>query len=269
MALYDIDKIVQKITLKHLRGQHNQKRHGWRYGSTRGIRNSMRGYADGEYVTNTRSEQSAYAMSYRKRQGATDEQAVQSIITRIERKIRNRPTEKMILIDRKTGKILFDKDGNEDSVIVTDGEHDNIKNMASKTDVVMTHNHPSSLKGTKGTIETLGSSFSVEDITFGANLNFSEVRAVSADGSVFVMKRPRGGWSDTDLLDAGYQFAANKVRGVFMQRIREGKMSVAEANRKHSRTVMEEFMKMWGNSYAPELVPTYSIEELPKAYQRR
>lgn len=34
---------VDGVTLKHLQGQHDQKRHGWRYGGTAQARGSMRG----------------------------------------------------------------------------------------------------------------------------------------------------------------------------------------------------------------------------------
>lgn len=42
-VLSEISATVKELTYKHLQGQHDQKRHGWRYGSLGAARRSMRG----------------------------------------------------------------------------------------------------------------------------------------------------------------------------------------------------------------------------------
>lgn len=44
----DIYETIYQVALKHLQGQHNQKRHGWRYGSVGAARSAMRGQNAGE-----------------------------------------------------------------------------------------------------------------------------------------------------------------------------------------------------------------------------
>lgn len=58
-VLEDIKSGIRAISLKHLPGQHNQKRHGWRYGNLDAIRRSMRrAELEERDVYRTRVEQS-------------------------------------------------------------------------------------------------------------------------------------------------------------------------------------------------------------------
>lgn len=66
---------VIAATLKHLQGQHNQKRHGWRYGNLEATRRAMRAGVSSDYLDKTTPE--AERASYRKRAGMAEPVKVQ------------------------------------------------------------------------------------------------------------------------------------------------------------------------------------------------
>lgn len=246
-----ISKSVLRVTLKHLPGQHNQKRHGWRYGNVGGIKRGLRG-----------EESNEYSVRARMRAGATHEEAVRAKIFREEAKIRALPNEKFIAFN-KNGEIIFSKGGDKDSVNFTEDEVDAMKKFGGD-DLIYTHNHPSSLAYAPGTPGSLGSSLGQHDVYFGKQLNAKELRAVSADGSVYVMKRPSQGWPKN--IYSFYGISDRNVRSAIYPKINDGSMTVETANRIHFDEVNKEFVKlMEAEGYDIK----YYKEMLPEAYRRK
>lgn len=133
-----------------------------------------------------------------------------------------RATETLTAI-KPDGTVAFLREGTERYVEVKGGE------VNSLEDSVLSHNHPN------------GSSFSPEDIMLAAHANAREIRAFGTNSLgetyLYTMTRQAGSWPGTIELIEAYAKADNAVRNKFTERIRSGKMEIAEANSTHHHEV--------------------------------
>ncbi|USK34061.1 hypothetical protein LIT25_00965 [Bacillus sp. F19] len=99
--------------------------------------------------------------------------------------------------------VIFDRNGNVISNLITDGHRSKIDLSPYKNqckDAIFTHNHPQN------------GHFSFEDIETAMNFDMAEIRATLPNGVTFSMKRGANGWN---------QSAMNDLRGVFQKAYQE------------------------------------------------
>lgn len=104
-----------------------------------------------------------------------------------EETIRHQNYETVIVIDNKTGRSLYRKDGNQNSV---DIDQDVLKHLKGN---VVTHNHPTASivpDAPAGSEITIGSSFSLADIKTASYFQVKEMRATSS-GYTYTMNPPK------------------------------------------------------------------------------
>ncbi len=105
----------------------------------------------------------------------------------IESKHATRATEQINFVD-ENGKVIFSKNGTRSSVKLYPTESSLMKDM------VVTHNHPSDSRMGKGMAMQIGQPINGIDLAGAIRHNAKEIRA-SAQGYVFSVKRPQGGWN--------------------------------------------------------------------------
>ena len=116
----------------------------------------------------------------------------------------------------KDGQPILRKDGGKNSVEFTDAE------VASLRGGVFTHNHPG------------GGSFSLDDVAFAGRAGLSEIRAVGPGGQRYRIQSERGEtWPGLARVASAVGSADRSVRADWTPRIKDGSLSVAEANRNH------------------------------------
>lgn len=99
-------------------------------------------------------------------QELVDDPVVINNLKKIEKEIKNKPHETLVITD-KEGKVLSRYKGGESSVSINKDESNLIKQY--KDEKILTHNHPSA------------TSFSWDDINFAVDKNIDEIRAVGHD----------------------------------------------------------------------------------------
>ena len=115
-----------------------------------------------------------------------------STLQRIENAHRNRKTEQINIVD-ENGNVVLSKNGSATRVRMTNYEASQMK------DRILTHNHPNPGNehnglGT-GLAGQIGLTLSGADVGASIRNNAKEVRA-SAQGYVYSVKRPKGGWGN-------------------------------------------------------------------------
>jgi hypothetical protein len=209
-------------------------------------------------------------MAFRARKLGSRSAALYSTINHIERKIRTLPLEKFVLFDRKTGNTIFESTGFVDGVQFSDSDAALLKMMGDEKNTIFTHNHPSSVLSEKGTPGIIATSFSGDDISFGAYINVSELRAVSADGSVYIMKRPKNGWPKADIITSARKQANSETYSENWFKINSKQLRPEVADRIHPDMVTARFIEILKDMFkSDDFVPQYYKEELSPAYQRK
>ena len=169
----------------------------------------------------------------------------------IEDKIRAQFYETAAVVD-KDGKVLFMKDGAESQVGFTQEEADMMKGNT------LTHNHPRS------------SMFSVEDVTCFVRGELEEMRATNREGITYSIRQGEGynqdrGFrflSDYNGTHIGAQGTAQDEldRRGFREKIMDGEITHAEANKEYGKVVARE-MKTWCESHASQYGIEFSAEK--------
>lgn len=122
--------------------------------------------------------------------------------------------------------VIIDQDGND--LLRKDGGHNHVAVSAEEAAPIAggyaTHNHPS------------GGSFSPDDIHFACHWQLREIRAATTEREFVV--RPKEGQGaflpkDWQEINARCQFWNHRIHAHFFSRIREGTLSVEQANHAH------------------------------------
>lgn len=176
--------------------------------------------------------------------------AITNDVIRIENDIRkNTKFETGVAFDRD-GKIVLDKRGAATSVSFTKEE------CRLTKDTVFTHNHPRGWAAKEGTLGRIGSSFSIQDITFAIGNDVAEVRAVSPTYT-FSMKRPETGWGINvrEAVDH-YKKSESKILSKMNSMInkaspgKEVDLAIERANSTHYHLIWKDFAKKLGFEYS-------------------
>jgi len=170
----------------------------------------------------------------KKRQGG--DKAVPSALVRavaaIEEKIATAPVEHAVVLG-EAGTLFVDKKGERTEVSFTPEEVARMRGAA-----VFTHNHPE------------GSSFSLPDILMAKRLNIREMRVVT-EQALYVLRPPPAGWPALTLRDLlrAVQEADAEVEERLRTQIRVGRLSKAEANKRHWHEVWTQVSRQVGLHY--------------------
>lgn len=137
-------------------------------------------------------------------------------VTAIEDHIATAPVERAVVFD-ETGVVLVDKEGERAEVSFTPKEVERMRGAS-----VFTHNHPG------------GTSFSLPDILLAKRLNIQEMRVVT-ERELYILDAPPAGWPALALRDLlrAVQEADAQVEEELTAQIRAGRLSKAEANKRH------------------------------------
>ena len=163
------------------------------------------------------------------KKGNPDPKQLNKIIRQNEDVIRKQKDfETAVAID-KNGKIVLNKKGGADYVVLDESD---MANINGKT---FTHNHPSSR------------SFSPEDITTAGKANLKEMR-VTSEKYEYVLKRDKGLKFNENYVDKimkKHAVVDNIVENEFWAKINMGEMTAKTADLIHQHTVMERLLKFF------------------------
>lgn len=244
------------VALKHLQGQHNQKRHGWRYGTTQGARRGLSGDIDygsgqphldnGDYL-HPKGERGEYRYRSYIKSGISEDDALHRVIQKEERKIRQNDFETLIVYGGD-GKPLLHKPGGYDHVSISDDDERKI----SQKDAIITHNHPLGLEHPLSSPHSLGNSFSVDDINVAILLNAKEMRAITAYGDTYVMKRPKNGWVKPQIFQNIVERTRSEMNAWATEQIKVGKITqedIPNLNAGYQHDLMTRLAAKFGAEY--------------------
>lgn len=162
-------------------------------------------------------------------------------IVGIEQTYRTKPDETLHIFS-PSGSLLHSMGGKGTSV-VGDG-------WKIPENTILTHNHPRAI-GKKG-LQSIGNSFSFEDINTAVISNAREMRAVTPRYT-FSVKRPKGGWGATsDQIKLAWNEAHKKTQSEFYKHInRHGgsQAAIERASALHFHRVMSIVSKKFGWNY--------------------
>lgn len=141
-------------------------------------------------------------------------------ISKIEKSIRNRKTEKAVVVG-SDGRIIA-----ESHTQSRERAGFRASEVAKFKDAILTHNHPQKGNGGRGLYDTLagriGTPFSDTDIASAINHGLKEVRVVTPTYT-YSMRRPKGGWGDKAEIAkelSGYRREyTNQVRNYYRNRM--------------------------------------------------
>ena len=126
------------------------------------------------------------------------------------------------------GNVIVQKDGSKDLIQLTEEEGKKLKGAT------FTHNHPR------------GTSFSDSDIHTACGLEMKEIRVICRDGGVYLLKMKDGSNLNSDLwnnkIELNYFVYGEIVYNEFERAIKEGEMTIADANSQHYHRVWEMIM---------------------------
>ncbi|MFZ3171958.1 MAG: hypothetical protein WA118_08265 [Carboxydocellales bacterium] len=146
-----------------------------------------------------------------------------------------RETEKCFLFD-SSGSIILEKEGATDHINFTPSE------LMKFNDNTFTHNHPG------------GTSLSPADIAVATTWNLKEIRAVGSQYKYSVVRPPQG-WSRDDW-DNTIKPAVDKydflVKQKFTKAIRDGELSIPDAEMRHWHEVWTRVSRELGLDYKRE-----------------
>lgn len=153
-----------------------------------------------------------------------------------ENKIYKRNTERAVVVDRY-GNIMVDKAGTHSEVQFTDQE---VKAMKGG---IMTHNHPSGLKG-------VNSTFSGNDMGMLFEADLKEMRLVNTFGTYRVQA---GGAKINHVeIETAWNDLYNKSKSKYYDAIKSGNMSREDADSALTKQVTEAIVNKYGLSYSFE-----------------
>lgn len=160
----------------------------------------------------------------------------------VEAEIRARPTERLVAVDKTTGAVVFAADGTESYVQLDRSQMGILK---ANPGAVLTHNHPR------------GTSFSLDDTLLASNVNAGEMRATGRLGGQAATYRIApavpGKWPTR--LDVTNQYVEADA-DIYAKRkadIRDGKLTVEEANQTHHHELWKSISEKLGLRYERRL----------------
>lgn len=171
------------------------------------------------------------------------DKAVYEKITDTENEIRKNKAFETAVVYDKNGNIILDKRGQATSVSFTDRETDLFK------DAILTHNHPRGWGYEANSMQRIGNSFSMQDITIAIKHDMAEIRAVTPNYT-FVMRRPENGWGvgwTTALIEMGN--INNTIKRDFERRLRKNTTTVKKASTVHYHILWKRFAEQYGIEY--------------------
>jgi hypothetical protein len=171
--------------------------------------------------------------------------SLQQSLRSAEDKIRAQRLETAHVFD-SDGNPLFSNDGGKDYVEFSNAAIAKFKGK----NATLTHNHPGGWDFPKDDPRHNGNSFSLEDGVMAAHADLKEIRAVTPT-KTYTLKRPPGGW-DQQKMERAYADANKQTRTSFYERIRSGKMTIAEAESRHQHEVWQQVAKAIGAPYGDE-----------------
>jgi len=175
------------------------------------------------------------------------EQELQRIVHDVEDKIKDLPTERAVVIDQKTGRILVSKGGDRTSVFLT------VEDLQKMRGNVITHNHPN-LGWSPSDPRSKGLSFSPADIQAACIAQSSEMRAVSS-GYRHSIKPPPSGWNEqywNQKVAPSYRRNESQVMNEFTGKILTFKMSPRQADADFHHEVIKRTAAELGMIYKRE-----------------
>lgn len=183
--------------------------------------------------------------------GAKPERSVAELVIRAhEDTIRLNPTESAFAVDRE-GKVIFQKQGEAESVSVTPSE------MRLLKGTIFTHNHPSSYQLNYNQEEGPryeGAGFSEADLRSSCIAEIAELRAVAPEAR-FSLKPPAEGWNSQywdEKLGPTYKKYDLKAYGELMEAYHKGEKTVADINLELPHRVLSLTAKELGLEYTRE-----------------
>ena len=172
-----------------------------------------------------------------------NERKLYNKITNTENEIRlNKKFETGVLFD-KDGNVIIDKRGAKYGVAFTDEECVKMK------DCVFTHNHPRGWAYPEKSLNRIGNSFSIEDISLATYNDLAEMRAVTPNYT-FIMKRPDVGWGDYKEIEKIIDKENKKLRREFGNRINNDTLTLGQANITHYHFLWKRVSKLLGWEYS-------------------
>lgn len=172
-----------------------------------------------------------------------NERKLYNKITNTENEIRlNKKFETGVLFD-KDGNVIIDKRGAKYGVAFTDEECVKMK------DCVFTHNHPRGWAYPEKSLNRIGNSFSIEDISLATYNDLAEMRAVTPNYT-FIMKRPDVGWGDYKEIEKIIDKENKKLRREFGNRINNDTLTPGQANITHYHFLWKRVSKLLGWEYS-------------------
>ena len=146
-------------------------------------------------------------------------------LKKVEQEIFNKRYEVAVAVG-DDGRIILRKRGTKREVRFTEKEVRRIRGT------VFTHNHPGGWDFARDDPRRVGNSFSPEDIMFAAKYELQEVRAVTPK-YVFTMRPGDAGWPSVKAIEETFWRIDGEVRNEFWEKIKNGEMTVEEAESIH------------------------------------
>jgi len=170
-------------------------------------------------------------------------------LKKLEDKNRLRKTEQANFVD-EDGNVYFSKNGSKSRVKFYPYEAQLME------DKIMTHNHPQEGTFGSGLASQIGIPINGVDVSVAMKYNAKEVRA-SAQGYVFSVKRPKGGWQgNPDEVAKDFQSAFNSSRAFLYKYVGGAKTDKEAYNRQgrynvgRQNEIMRKLAKKYGFIYS-------------------
>ena len=149
-------------------------------------------------------------------------------LVKTEREIRQLKDYEKVTVFDYNGKIMLERQGSYNKVEFT---QDDIETMKKTQGAVLTHNHPGGWRYNETDYRHHGNTFSLSDVKLAALARLSEIRAVTPT-RIFSLKTPREGWGEIteEVIEDEYNYVQSEVRRELLTQVREGILSLEEAN---------------------------------------
>ncbi|MBI4493277.1 MAG: hypothetical protein HY690_10865 [Chloroflexi bacterium] len=172
---------------------------------------------------------------------------MEQVVRALEDKIRSNPTESAHAFDQN-GTLVLSRSGGQYEVSFTSAD------IAHLRDTVLTHNHPRGLSYPTGDPRAQGNSFSLSDLELATRAQVAEIRAVTPVWR-HSMRRPSTGWNAQyfhTVLEPAFSRHDQAVQAEFLEAIRTGSLTPAEATARHYHEVWLRVANELGLQYRRE-----------------
>lgn len=166
---------------------------------------------------------------------------VDAVLAQIENEIVTQSYETAFVLDAN-GNVIIKKSGSKDTVSFTDDE------VSKMFDMILTHNHPGGWDYPKSDARRNGNSLSPADIMLAANAGLKEIRAISP-GYLHSMKSAEGKWPPLSVVEEALNHLDAEVKLEVYEKIKDGKMTIVQAEAEHWHEIMTRFANMFANMF--------------------